>query len=418
MGKRKRARDKAAEAQLYDYPLSENSEELRALLAGWIAVGSNGLEGVNEHTAFSIPAFARGVELIASTIATLPLKTYSGEGAQRREVPSVFDDPTGPYEITPYGWVETVVMHLVCYREAYLLQLRNGAGALVGYFPIHPGTVTKVAWEGPSKRYHVTNGTGGTKIYGTPDDPTDDGAIRQILGPSTASLRGRPLWESHRRTFQIAIAAEKASARTFTGALIGGLVTPNDEDVPDAEESKLILEHLNSKVSGVENAGRLAFINRNLKMTSWQMSNLDAQFNESQAFVIEQFARMLGLMPIHIGQTDKQTSWGTGVAEQNLGLARYCLMSYTSRIESALSLDLPFPEFVEFDYKGLLQGTPKDEIELLLSEAGLAAGQPGVGLIDINEARAVINYPPIDLTQVQQLQSTIPGVGNGGPANG
>jgi len=207
------------------------------------------------------------------------------------------------------------------------------------------------------------------------------------LGPASTGLRGVSLFWTHRRIFQIAMAAEKASARTFTDALIGGLVTTDGEEDVDGDEAKLILEHLNGKVSGAENAGRLAFINRHLKLTNWQMSNLDAQFSESRAFQIEEFARMLGLPPHLLAAVDKQTSWGTGVAEQNLGLARYCLMAYTSRIEAALNTALPFPEFVEFDYKGLLQGTPKDEIDLLIAETG-------AGLLERNEARAVINLPP------------------------
>ncbi len=239
----------------------------------------------------------------------------------------------------------------------------------------------------PGRLNHVAGANGTSTVYGTPDDPTDEGAVVQILGPATTGLRGTSLFHTHLRIFQAAIAAEKASARTFTGALIGGLLTTEGEDEIEEGEADLILEKLNARVSGTDNAGRLAFVNRHLKLTNWQMSNLDAQFNESRAFQVEEFARMLGLPPHLLAAVDKQTSWGTGVAEQNLGLARYCLMAYTSRIESALTAQLPFPDFVEFDYKGLLQGTPKDEIDLLLAEVG-------GGLLERNEARAIINRPP------------------------
>ncbi len=402
MGKKKRQREQAAVSSTQetfdDFPLTDNSEELRALLSGWINVGTrDGLPNVNEHTAMGIPAFARGVELIAGTIAGLPLKTYSGTGANRQEVPSLFDDPTGPYEISPFNWVEMIVLHLIMYKEAYLIELRNNAGALVGYYPTHPINVTKVEWNGPDKVYHVAEAHGGTTIYGTPEVPTEKGGVLQILGPTTNGLRGSSIFWTNRRIFQIAIAAELASARTFTGALIGGLVTTApDEDLGDDPEGEadLILQKLNAKMSGPDNAGKLAFVNRHLEFKNWQMSNLDAQFSESRAFQIEEFARLLGLPPHLLAQTDKQTSWGTGVSEQNLGLARYCLMGYTSRIEAALNTALPFPDFVEFDYKGLLQGTPKEEIELLLAEAGLTRGQQGIGLMTRDEARAVVNLPP------------------------
>ena len=375
----------------FDLPLSGDTLELRALLSGWVNVAANGLDGVTEASAMGIPAFSRGVELIAGTIAGLPLKTYAGEGASRRRVTSLLDDPTGPYDMTPFNWVEMQVMHLVCYREAYLLHIRNKAGAAVGYFPVHPDNVTKVEWlANGSKRFHVKNGTE-TKVYGTPEDPTNEGAIRQVLGPTMSGLRGTSLFQTHRRIFQIAIAAEKASAKTFTGALVSGLISMDGDEDVEEEEAQAIMEKLNQRIAGTDNAGRLAFINRHLKMTSWQMSNLDAQFAESRAFQIEEFARMLGLPPHLLAQTEKQTSWGTGVAEQNVGLARYTLMGYTSRLEAAYRKDLPGKEFAEFDYKGLLQGTPKDEIDLLLSQV---AG----GLLDANEARAILNLPPKTIT--------------------
>jgi len=406
VGKKKsrHAREAAAEAAVFsDYPLSGDSEELHALLSGWINVGSmDGLPGVDESSALAIPAFSRGVGLIAGTIAGLPLKTYIGEGANRREVPSIFDDPTGPYEISPFNWVDMIVRHLVMYEEANLIELRNGAGALVGYYPVHPVNVSRVEWAGPAKRFHVTDANGGSTVYGTPSDPTDAGAILQILGPTCSGLRGTSLFRQHRRIFQIAQAAEKASARTFTGALIGGLVTTDGDEDIEGDEAQLIVEKLNQKVSGTENAGRLAFINRHLKLTNWQMSNLDAQFSESRAFQIEEFARMLGLMPIHLAQTEKQTSWGTGISEQNLGLARFTLMQYTSRIESAINVKsnaLPFSDFIEFDYKGLLQGTPKEEIALLLEQV---AG----GLLEVNEARAILNLPPTAIVPAPQGVTT------------
>jgi HK97 family phage portal protein len=374
------------------YPLSENSPELRALLAGWIGT-SNGLPTPGEDDAFSIPAFSRGTQIVAGTIAGLPLRTYQRTDEQREQVPGIFDDPSGPFGLSPFEWVEMSILHLLCYRELYLQRLTNDGGAVIGYWPIHPGAVTKVEWVGTSKRFTV-HYSDGDRILGTIADPTEAGAILQVLGPGiTNGLRGNPLWDQHRATFQTAIAAEKAAARVFTGALVRGLVTTAegeelDPDDPEGE-AKQIMEKLNTRMNGVDHAGQFAFVNRHLKFDKWSQSNLDAQFTETRTFGIEDFARMIGTPPHLLAAIDKQTSWGTGVAEQNLGLARYCLMQYTSRLESAVNKALMPPgEFIEFDYKGLLQGSPKEEIELLIAEVG------GPILL-ANEARRVLNLPPL-----------------------
>jgi HK97 family phage portal protein len=118
------------------------------------------------------------------------------------------------------------------------------------------------------------------------------------------------------------------------------------------------------------------------------MSAEDAQFIGQRAFSVEEVARIFGVPPHLLAQTEKQTSWGTGVAEQNLGLARYTLMPWTSRIEQSLSRLLPTSRFVEFDYAGLLQGTPTEEVALLKTQIDARILTP-------NEARRLRNLPPL-----------------------
>jgi hypothetical protein len=103
-----------------------------------------------------------------------------------------------------------------------------------------------------------------------------------------------------------------------------------------------------------------------------------------------------------MGNTEKQTSWGTGVAEQNLALARFTLMGWSSRIEQVLSRRLPSNQFVEFDYTGLLQGTPAEEIRLLLEQTG---GKP---FLTVEEARKVRNLPALTPEQKAELEPPAP----------
>ena len=133
-----------------------------------------------------------------------------------------------------------------------------------------------------------------------------------------------------------------------------------EEDV-DGDEAMAINEQLNAKMMGAENAGSIAFVNRSLKFSPWKMSNVDAQFIESRAFSVQEIARMFGL-PINLLSVQGAVSnWGTGVSEANLGLQKYVLMAYTSRIESGLGAILP---------PGALRG-----VRLPRAVAGLAQGR-------------------------------------------
>jgi HK97 family phage portal protein len=366
----------------FDWTLDDPELISRFTAAGWISTGGTGLPSVSEADALTIPAYSRGESLIAGTIAGLPLKAYEKVGDTRQETPSVLDHPQGPATISRFAWVETLLTYLVRYSEAYLRPITNGADALVGLEIVHPGSVTKVEQAGWGKLVTIKMADKTETVL-----DTRDGTIVQILAPGMVGLRGVPIYQWSKPLFQVAIAAMNSSGRVFTGPMVSGLVTPDGEDEIEGTEMELIMEKLNARISGTTNAGRLAAVNKHLKITPWQQTNADAQFSETLTSITEAFARLLGLPPHLLAAIDKQTSWGTGIAEQNIGLARYCLMSYTSRIESALVPFLPDGVYAEFDYKGLLQGSPKEEIGLLLDQV---AG----GLLTEDEARALINRPP------------------------
>jgi phage portal protein BeeE len=109
---------------------------------------------------------------------------------------------------------------------------------------------------------------------------------------------------------------------------------------------------------------------------------------EARDFAIAECGRLFGIPPHLLNDIEKQSSWGTGVAEQNLGLARYTLKGWSSRIEQALTRELPPGQFVEFDYAGLLQGTPEKEIRLLIE-------QKDAGILTLPEVRRIRNLPPL-----------------------
>jgi HK97 family phage portal protein len=352
-------------------------------VAGWIDLNDTGLPPVSEAKALTIPAYSRGESLIAGTIAGLPLKAYRKNPDGTREyVPSVLDQPQGPASMSQFQWVERLVTHLVRYSEAYPKRIENGAGALEGIELVLPASVTKVEQAGWGKRYTIKMEDGQEKTFTDPE-------VVQILGMHQIGLRGTPIYQWSKPLFQVALAARTASGRVFTGPMISGLVTPAAEEEIERDEMETILLDLNARISGASKAGQIAAINRHLEIHPWQQTNDEAQFDETLTSVTEAFARLLGLPPHLLAAIDKQTSWGTGIAEQNIGLARYCLMAYTSRIESALVAFLPADTYAEFDYKGLLQGSPQQEIELLLAQTGQQA------ILTVDEARAIQNRGPM-----------------------
>ncbi|WP_219927217.1 phage portal protein [Prauserella shujinwangii] len=357
-----------------------------AELFGYGSLNYSG-EPVSEMTALNLSAVYRSVNLIAGTIASLPLQTLTVAEGRRQTVRSFLDNPAGAAsEVglqTPFSWKETVVLHLLLHGDAFLLHRYGGAGQLIGLLPVHPSYVT-VEWNDRAP---------GGKLYkihldGREPLVKDARGMTQVMGPSLDRLRGMSPIRFARNSLGTALAGDRSAARMFrNGGAYNIIVTPEEDVTKD--EAETIKADLQAKMTGPENAGEIAVINRKLKLSPWSMSAEDAQFLQSRTFQIEEIGRWWGVPPHLLGLTEKSTSWGTGLSEQNRGLARHVLMPWTLRLQEALSTLVENPRLVEFDFSGYLKPSPEDEVRLLIE-------QIDSGLLTLNEARAQRNLPPVE----------------------
>lgn len=363
-------------------------------LASVIAVGVPNFAGVevNETSALSLSAVYRAVALIAGTIAGLPLRTIRDTGdGMRQRMGSLFDDPgaNAPRSMTPFTWVETVVTHILLHGNAFLRHIYGGAGQLIALEPIHPLLVfielpqpyDEIQPVG-GKWFRITLATGENLKL----DATD---LTHIFGLSLNGLWGMSVIAQARNGFGTALAGDRAAARMFAnGALVAGMVVPDGEDV-DEDEAKVIKSTIDNHASGWEHNASIPVFNRRLKFQPWSLSAQDAQWLETRQFSVREVARWFGIPPHLLMETSAASNWGTGIEQQNLGLARFNLLSWTTRIEQALSTLLPKPRYVEFDFHGLERPAPEDEVRLILE-------QVNGGLITPNEGRARFNLAPVE----------------------
>lgn len=336
---------------------------------------------VTDHSILGHPPVYRAVSLISGTIASLPLKTYRRlPDGTREEVRSFLDNPAGPYPLTPFAWKELVMVHLLTRGEAFLLLIRNNAGALIGLWPVHPSNV-EVRWVGSEKEFKVQMADGSQKVFGQDD-------MLHVMAITLDGTRGISPLSVHRTTFKTGIAGDQAAEKLFTrGPLIAGLITPESEI--DEDEAREIRKSLDEGLTGIDNAGKFALMNKPFKVTQWTQTHVDAQWLESRQYNVQEVARIYGVPPHLLMDVAGSTSWGSGLAEQVRGLQKFTLAPWTARLEEALSTLLPAPRYCEFEWKGLLAGSPSEEIDLLIK-------QVEAGLLTLNEARAKLNLPALD----------------------
>lgn len=345
---------------------------------------------VGEQSALGLSALFRGVSLISGTLGSLPLRSLRlGDSGAPEQVPSVFDDPDGPDGQTPFEWKESLFAHLVIHGRGGALKVRNDAGGLVRLPLVHP-----LCWY-PELPTMAEYRSGGLPVGGLWFRVTfADGEQKKLDAtdfwyvPALAMTpgMGQGLMQLARRSLSTAIAGDKAAAKMFaSGALISGLATPAD-DTDIADDIPQIRNELNRNVLGHENAGTIALVNRRLQFTPWTMTAQQAQFIESRAFQIEEISRWTGVPPHLLMQTDKQTSWGTGVDEQNRGLSKFVLGHWAQRVEGRGSRLLAPPRWCEFDFAALER--PNFE-----TNVGLVLQQIAAGLISAEYGRRLLNIP-------------------------
>lgn len=357
-------------------------------LAEFLGIGRTSAAGVdvNESSSLSLTAVYASVRLISGTVAGLPLKSYRtlGDGSRER-VSTWLDNPGGAVGLTPYEFKELAMVHLLLHGNFYGLHVYNGAGTLAGLNPIHPLAVTVESADNTAanKVFTITLADGTRRAFTNTD-------MTHIPGLSTDGLVGVSPIRAMRDTIGTGIAGNDAAARIYkNGLLIAGLVT--SEDTIPEDEAKSITASLKGRLSGTENAGDIAFINRNLKFTPWTMNAEDAQFLESRSFQVEEIARLYGV-PKEMLSASGATSWGTGISELVRAFQKFTLAPYTTRIEERLSALLASPRHCEFDYDGLLQPTPSEVTDNLVKEIG-------AGLLTVDEARRILNRPPLTTPQ-------------------
>lgn len=348
---------------------------------------------VNESTVLGISAFWRATNLIGSTLAGLPMLTYQGDGPDRRVVPSVFDNPDGDDGQTVFEWKETAFLHLQLWGRCGALKLRNGAGGTGRLELVHPSLWTPVVpsldeFKDPAKMprgglwFDVHMPTGEQARFDADD-------FWYVPAVSTRNGIGLSVLSVARTSLATTIAGDNSAGNMFAnGAMMSGIATPADDGVDITDDVPEIRKQLRQHVQGHENAGTIAVINRRLNITPWSMSAVDAQFLQSRQFQIEEISRWTGVPPHLLMQTDKQTSWGTGVDSQEQGMSKFVIGGWANRFEQRATREVARPRTCEFDFAALER--PNFAIEL-----GLDLQQVAAGVMTKDEYRAKRGWTPL-----------------------
>lgn len=249
-------------------------------------------------------------------------------------------------------------------------------------------------WDQARGRLVITgyqvNGDGG-EYFVTPADMLDfRGEIAQ--GDKDASAE----FEAARDAIGLALAIEKYCGRFFTN---GGTprtairypagVKLNDQQVQQLREQWV------KRYGSVENSHLPLVLSDGGQLDKVSVSAAEAQMIEQRKFQVIEIARAFRVPPFMIGETEKQSSWGSGIEQMSKGFVRYTLGPVITAIEQELNRKLfGIARYaVDFDEEALDRGDMKSLGEWFRQAAG---GSQGPGWMTVNEVRARLKLPPVE----------------------
>ncbi|MFJ1964892.1 phage portal protein [Streptomyces massasporeus] len=328
-------------------PLTATS--LLSLLGG--AAGESGV-AVTETNAMRMPAVWRAVSVIANVSAALPLHTYATGTKDRTTVP-LLEDPHP--ELTRFELWRLVYVHRLLWGNAYLQKVRNGAGDVVQLWPIRPDRV-KVDREKPTPE------NPGAKVFWIADDNgvRHRRTSREILHLPALGYDGVTGCSPIRAAAEgigLGLAAEKSAAKLYgSGNMISGVL--QTEQRLTKEQAEQLKAGWKAKLSGSQAAHDIAVLDSGASFQPVTMPYKDSQFLESRQFQVVEVARMFGVPLFLLMETQKSTSWGTGLEQQAQGFVTWDLApTWLTPTEQRVTKELlPTTEYAKYQLGGLLRG--------------------------------------------------------------
>ena len=383
-----RVRPRAATQDAGPGRLITTSSELEEYIRGGGQASGAGVS-VTAQSAMQVPPVFACVRIISGAIATLPLGIKRRVDARTREDAS--DHPLWvllrrrPNRwMTPSAFRRMSQMHLLLRGNAYALKVRNARGDVVELLPMHPDRVKVEQLDDLSLVYTYARKKGGKVVLPQAD-------VMHLVGMTLDGVTGLSVIAYARETLGLAIATERHGASMFRNGATVGAVLKHDKTL--GPEAQATLRASLEAYRGSENAGRTLILEEGMGYEQLGMTAEDAQFIETRKFSRSDIAMFFGVPPHMIGDTEKSTSWGTGIEQQSQGFVAYTLRDWLSTWEETIDRDLigdREPDlFARFNLAGLVRGDLKARYTSYLQ------GRQG-GWLSVNDIRELEDMNPVD----------------------
>ena len=376
--------------QARDKPVDKAADAGYSFLFGRTTSG----KPVNERTAMQTTAVYACVRILAEAVASLPLHVYEyqDDGGKKlvhdHPLYYLLHDEPNP-EMTSFVFRETLMSHLLIWGNAYAQIIRDGAGRVLGLYPLLPDKMD-VQRDDRGNIYYVYSRNSDEnpmfKEYGDIRLKAED--VLHIPGLGFDGLIGYSPIAMAKNAVGMTLACEEYGASFFANGANPGCVLEHPGVLKDPSK---VRESWNSVYRGVNNAHKIAVLEEGMKYQQIGIPPEEAQFLETRKFQINEIARLYRIPPHMVGDLDKSSF--SNIEQQSLEFVKYTLDPWVIRWEQSLQRSLLLPGekgkyFIKLNVDGLLRGDYQSRMN------GYAVGRQN-GWFSANDIREMENMNPI-----------------------
>ncbi len=355
------------------------------------------LQPISDERALQVAAVFRCIRIIAETCASLPMRTFqrspSGDGVPLNDSHWLNQVVLEPNETqTGDELRESMYAQMAGWGNAYSQRVPNAAGRTVELWPYKVASMTVQRLADRTLRYRYPD------TYGMLQDLPPD-RVLHFRTFSIDGVMGVSALGVARQALGLAVGAQNYASSFFAqGGRPSGVLT-SDKLLNDKQRDQ-IKKEFGGLAEGSEDK-RFWVLEAALKYSPITVSPEDMQMIQTQSFSIAEIARFFGVPLFLLMETEKSTSWGSGIEQQNIGFLTYTLRPYLQRMIAVFNRwVIPANErrqiYVEIDETPLL----------LMDSSGwqnFAGAMANGGIMTRNELRKMRKLPRVDEPNADKL---------------
>ncbi len=344
-------------------------------------------EMVDYDAALTLSAVYAAIRLLSDSVSTLDLDVlYRSKGSEQKFRPLPGWVLNMNTELRNHEVLGQIVTSLLLDGNAYVATLRDGTGRALHLSVLDPSDITPTLAPDEDGMQRLTFTS--SKAPGQTFTTRDITMVRGLLKPG--QIEGVSPVTAAREFLGLGIAVQKFGASFFgNGALPGALVEVPGQLTPEGVAQ--VKSAWNDVHRGAANGNRLAVLTENAKFSKISLSPEDSQFLQTKQATVQDVARLYGVPPHLLADASGSTSWGSGLAEQNVAFAQFSLRPLVTRLEAALTAIMRSEgiavAYARFDLESMRRSTSDrwDSYSTAIQ----------TGVLSIDEVRSYENLPAL-----------------------